>query len=171
MCDYSLHHVASTPAKVGDKLVTTSFSGYGSRGFASEDRHDVVVCVPPGAELAFEKDVEVDRMLGLLPHRRIPARVARFRQINLDQPYAYHDALEFPDGVTVLVNCLSVGQKATVLQLPAQPKPAGAAETLATETSVGASAETDASTTETATRSVAERKSEPAAPAERRESV
>src|SRR5215471_15022930 len=26
MCDYSLHHVASRPAKVGDKLVTTQFS-------------------------------------------------------------------------------------------------------------------------------------------------
>ena len=171
MCDYSLHHVASTPAKVGDKLVTTSFSGYGSRGFASEDRHDVVVCVPPGAELAFEKDVEVDRMLGLLPHRRIPARVARFRQINLDQPYAYHDALEFPDGVTVLVNCLSVGQKATVLQLPAQPKPAGAAETSATETSADASSATEISAGRAETMPAAELRPEPAAPAPRRESV
>lgn len=171
MCDYSLHHVASTPAKVGDKLVTTSFSGYGSRGFASEDRHDVVVCVPPGAELAFEKDVEVDRMLGLLPHRRIPARVARFRQINLDQPYAYHDALEFPDGVTVLVNCLSVGQKATVLQLPAQPKPAGAAETVATETSAGAPSAIETPVAGTVTMPVAEHRPEPTATAPRRESV
>lgn len=171
MCDYSLHHVASTPAKVGDKLVTTSFSGYGSRGFASQDRHDVVVCVPPGAELAFEKDVEVDRMLGLLPHRRIPARVARFRQINLDQPYAYHDALEFPDGVTVLVNCLSVGQKATVLQLPAQPKPAGAAETVATESPAGAPSSIDAPAAGTVMVPVAEHRQEPTALAPRRESV
>jgi hypothetical protein len=26
MCDYSLHDMASRPAKVGDKLVTTKFS-------------------------------------------------------------------------------------------------------------------------------------------------
>jgi hypothetical protein len=26
MCDYSLHNVASRPAKVGDKLVTTQFA-------------------------------------------------------------------------------------------------------------------------------------------------
>src|SRR5262245_13964072 len=35
MCDYSLHHVASRPAKVGDKLVTTQFNHSITRGFAS----------------------------------------------------------------------------------------------------------------------------------------
>jgi hypothetical protein len=30
MCDYSLHHVASRPAKVGEKLVTTRFLGTGT---------------------------------------------------------------------------------------------------------------------------------------------
>jgi hypothetical protein len=34
----------------------------------------------------------------------------------------HHDALEFPDGQTVLLTELVEGQKATVLQLPAQPK-------------------------------------------------
>src|SRR5262245_35068959 len=34
MCDYSLHHVASRPAKVGDKLVTTQFNHSITRGFA-----------------------------------------------------------------------------------------------------------------------------------------
>jgi hypothetical protein len=34
MCDYSLHHVASRPAKVGDKLTTRDF-GTGTRGFAA----------------------------------------------------------------------------------------------------------------------------------------
>ena len=32
---------------------------------------------------------------------------------------AHHDALEFPDGQLVLVTRLCVGQRATVLQLPA----------------------------------------------------
>jgi hypothetical protein len=123
MCDYSLHNVASTPAKVGDKLVTTSFAMSGSRGFSAIGQPNVAVCVPPGAEIAFDNDVEIDRALGILPRRKVHQRLARFRQINLDQPYAYHDALEFPDGTVSLLNNLAVGQTATVLQLPAQPKP------------------------------------------------
>ena len=35
MCDYSLHHVASRPAKVGDKLVATDFVNSITRGFAA----------------------------------------------------------------------------------------------------------------------------------------
>ena len=34
MCDYSLHNVASRPAKVADKLVSTNFIGTITRGFA-----------------------------------------------------------------------------------------------------------------------------------------
>jgi hypothetical protein len=44
---------------------------------------------------------------------------ARFRQVNIDNSAVHHDALEFPDGQVVLVTRLSVGQRATVLQLPA----------------------------------------------------
>jgi hypothetical protein len=44
------------------------------------------------------------------------------RQVNKDVPRMHHDALEFPDGRTVLLTELVEGQKATVLQLPAQPK-------------------------------------------------
>jgi hypothetical protein len=47
-------------------------------------------------------------------------RVARFRQIDLNNPHAHHDALEFPDGQIVLVTRLVAGQTATVLQLPAR---------------------------------------------------
>jgi hypothetical protein len=44
MCDYSLEHVESRPAKVGDKLTTRDF-GTGTRGFsASEDRY-VARCI------------------------------------------------------------------------------------------------------------------------------
>jgi hypothetical protein len=46
-------------------------------------------------------------------------RLARFRQVNMDNPVAHHDALEFPDGQLVLVTRLCDGQRATVLQLPA----------------------------------------------------
>jgi hypothetical protein len=33
MCDYSLRHVASRPARVGDKLVSTTFVNSSTRGF------------------------------------------------------------------------------------------------------------------------------------------
>jgi hypothetical protein len=49
-------------------------------------------------------------------------RVARFRQVNLENPHTHHDAIEFPDGQIVLLTHLRAGQQATVLQLPAQAK-------------------------------------------------
>ena len=52
MCDYSLHHVQSRPAKVGDKLTTRDF-GLGTRGFAAPEDESVAVCVLPGTELSF----------------------------------------------------------------------------------------------------------------------
>jgi hypothetical protein len=46
-------------------------------------------------------------------------KTAIFRQINQHDPQHHHDALEFPDGQTVLLHFLKEGQQATVLQLPA----------------------------------------------------
>ena len=46
MCDYSLHHVKTRPAKVGDKLTTRDF-GLGTRGFAAPEDESVAVCVYP----------------------------------------------------------------------------------------------------------------------------
>jgi hypothetical protein len=48
-------------------------------------------------------------------------RLARFRKVNIDQPHQHHDALEFGNGTVVLVNDLVPGQRAVVLQLPADP--------------------------------------------------
>jgi hypothetical protein len=64
MCDYSLHHVASRPARVADKLTTRAF-GTGTRGFAASEDARVAVCVLPGTELAFANPVEC-RTAGLL---------------------------------------------------------------------------------------------------------
>ena len=56
MCDYSLHSVKSRPAKVGDKL-TTRYFGTGTRGFAASEDANMVVCVRPGTELSFGREV------------------------------------------------------------------------------------------------------------------
>jgi hypothetical protein len=119
MCDYSLHHVANRPARVGDKLVTTRFRASSTRGFAATGEPNVAVCLLPGTEIAFDLEVECDRGFGLLPNRKIQGKVARFRQIDRDRTYAHRDALEFPDGQVVMLTALCEGQHATVLQLPA----------------------------------------------------
>lgn len=119
MCDYSLQHVATRAAKVGDTLVTTKFNNSITRGFSEAGVPNVAVCILPGTELAFDHDVECDHALGFFPSRKLRERVARFRQINMDNPYEHHDALEFPSGQVVLLTRLCEGQMATVLQLPA----------------------------------------------------
>jgi hypothetical protein len=127
MCDYSLHHVASRPAKVGDKLVTTRFHNSITGGLAPVGDPNLAVCLMPGTEVAFDHDVECEPALGILPNRKIGQKVARFRQIDMDKPNVHHDALEFPNGQVVLLTRLCQGQHATVLQLPATAQ--GAHET------------------------------------------
>jgi hypothetical protein len=116
MCDYSLELVESRRAKVGDKLVSTSFPHTITRGFASVDDPNVAVCVLPGTELAFEQEVRCET--GVLFAWRLGHKVARFRQVNNGRSNAHHDALEFCDGRIVLLTQLCKGQNATVLQLP-----------------------------------------------------
>lgn len=128
MCDYSLHNVASRPAKVGDELVTTKFGNSITRGFAAIGEPNVAVCLMPGTELAFAKAAEhrnpLLRLFSGLGLGKPSGKVACFRQINLDNPQTHHDALEFADGKTVLVTLLRQGQRARVLQLPAQSRAA-----------------------------------------------
>lgn len=118
MCDYSLHAVATRPAAVADALVSAKFKCTTTRGFASPGDPDVAVCLRPGTEIAFENDVQVRRVLF---RRNVRDRLARFRQINLGNPDQHHDALEFSNGKIVLVTDLVTGQRAKVLQLPANP--------------------------------------------------
>jgi hypothetical protein len=125
MCDYSLQHVASRPAQVGDRLVSTKFPNSITRGFSAIGEANVAVCVLPGTELVFDRDVECDHALGFFPNKKMRARMARFRQINLDSPYEHHDALEFPNGQVALLTRLCEGQQATVLQLPVMARPDG----------------------------------------------
>jgi hypothetical protein len=121
MCDYSLHHVASRPAKVGDKLVVAEFMRSITRGFSAVGEPGIAVCLLPGTELAFDGNVQYDRAFSPFWKGQVGHAVARFRQVNMDNPNVHHDALEFPEGKTVLVTRLTVRQTATVLQLPALP--------------------------------------------------
>lgn len=119
MCDYSLHAVASRPARLGEVLTTTLFSMSWTRGFAASDEPNVAVCVMPGTELAFEQDVAWERPFSFFRPRLRTGNLVRFRRVDPEKPHAHHDAVEFPDGRIVLLTILKPGQRATVVQLPA----------------------------------------------------
>jgi len=118
MCDYSLHNVKTRPAKVDDKLTVRNF-GTGTHGFAASEDASVAVCLLPGTELSLADEVTFWPSWYGLNKRVVRYKTAIFRQINLNKPWAHHDALEFPDGEVVLLTLLREGQHATVLQLPA----------------------------------------------------
>jgi hypothetical protein len=146
MCDYSLQGVRSRAAKVEDKLITTQFWNTTTRGFCAVEEPNVAVCLLPGTEVAFDEEVKRIPTGFQLIFRKKPLvhRVARFRQIEMDNPCTHHDALEFPDGQVVLLTHLREGQRATVLQLPAPAK----AETAKTETNEQTNARAEGETRE-----------------------
>jgi hypothetical protein len=90
MCDYSLHNVTSRPAKVGDELVATCFAKAITRGFAAVGVPDVAVCLLPGTELAFENEVQYDRVFRLFGRARVNQRVATFRQVEMEKLNVHH---------------------------------------------------------------------------------
>jgi hypothetical protein len=81
--------------------------------------------VLPGTELSFSSEVTcLTSGLFHWRHKVIDHTTAIFRQVNKQRVAAHHDALEFADGQIVLLTLLAEGQRATVLQLPAEPKTA-----------------------------------------------
>jgi hypothetical protein len=134
MCDYSLENVTNRPAAVGDKLITTAFFNSITRGFAAVEESRVAVCLRPGTEIAFDKEVEYEPVLPFLRNRKTGATLARFRQLDTPMP-GHRDALEFPNGKIVLLTKLTKGQRATVLQLPASGRSPAAEPNQAAEPS------------------------------------
>ncbi|SRR5579883_1969573 len=126
MCDYSLHHVASRPAQIGDRLMTTRFGATSTRGFCAVGSPHVAICLQPGTELAFDNDVLTAydfSFLRAIWRRKSRGQVAQFRQVNMHRLNVHHDALEFPDGEIVMLTSLRPGQYAKVLQLPPAKRP------------------------------------------------
>ena len=121
MCDYSLEMLLSHPATVGEKLISTRFSGTMTRGFSTEGGNpQEAVCMIPGTEVAFDEPVQADFSCWGAPDRKTYTNVAVFTEIDKEISSRHHDALEFPDGSRVLVHHLVEGQKCSVLQLPSE---------------------------------------------------
>jgi len=121
MCDYSLEHMASRPARVADRLVSTSFLGTMTRGFTAPGEPHTAVCLMPGTEIAFDAPPRYQSGV-FFGRKTAPGTVARFRSVNRGVPHTHRDALEFPDGTIVMLASLLPDQRATVLQLPAAPQ-------------------------------------------------
>jgi hypothetical protein len=124
-------------------LVTTQFADSITRGFADVGEPNVAVCLLPGTEVAFEKEIGFEGGLGFFLNwkrsKRTGEKVARFRQVHVDKPDVHHDALEFPNGEFVLLTRLCEGQFATVLQLPAVSRGTDASEREKTAGMIGQS--------------------------------
>ena len=79
MCDYSLEHLTSRAAKVGDKLVTTHFKHSLTGGFCAIGEPNIAVCLKPGTEIAFDREVE--SISGFwMRSKKLGSMVARFRR-------------------------------------------------------------------------------------------
>ena len=120
--------LATRPASIEDKLVVTKFNNSITRGFAAVGEPQVAVCLLPGTELAFDANVECKPSSGsgYMPNKKIGQRLARFRQINMDNPVTHHDAFESPDGQVVLLTRLCDGQRGdSFCKCRLHPEPAG----------------------------------------------
>ena len=73
MCDYSLEHVKSRPAKVGDKLTTRDF-GRVTRGFAARIfRFDGPWSPEPHTLGSYRRDVSAHKRLHYIIALKLPA--------------------------------------------------------------------------------------------------
>ena len=118
MCDYSLEHLASRPARNRRQVGYYKLQVLPHGRFLRRWRAEVAVCLRPGTELAFDREIRIPARF-LLRSKKLGEMVARFRQVNIGCREMHHDALELPDGEIILVTRLCEGQTATVIQLPA----------------------------------------------------
>ncbi|MBX9600245.1 MAG: hypothetical protein K2X35_04540 [Bryobacteraceae bacterium] len=124
MCDYSLHLNPNRLATEGEVLIATRFPG-GSIGFASEseraawdggDRRPLTaVCIPPGARL------KLDNIPFMLQWELCvsESEEVTFTQRGMDA-WAYRDSIRFTNGKEILLQRLSIDQKATVLAMSSE---------------------------------------------------
>jgi hypothetical protein len=136
MCDYSLHGIKNRLAEKGEDLVVHRFYT-GSKGLTSPEylkpiekpyglmaflkrmflpqSNECAVCIPDGARLLVS---------GVSPtlqqtHALSAIEEATFRQLSAEAA-TYRDALEFKNGVKVLLQDLAEGQSVHVMALSSE---------------------------------------------------
>jgi hypothetical protein len=136
MCDYSLHAHPNRLAQADETLILAHFS-FGSKGFASAEELAsratlgseasmlTAVCVPPGARLRLsDMPIELQQELGVGHTEEVT-----FTQIGCDA-WAYRDAVRFSNGKEILLQRLREQQRAHVLALSSEVRPAPAVPAL-----------------------------------------
>gem|GEM_PF-4394553 len=108
--------MATRPAEAGESLITTTFSGTATRGFASPADPTVAVCMLPGTKLVFTEKIRY--ITGGIVNRTLDHCVGVFDPVDSHIKDRHHDAVRFPDGSHVLVTLLSEGQRAAVVSIP-----------------------------------------------------
>lgn len=120
MCDYSLEAYRSRPAKEGEKLTLERFPS-GSMGFTTGAVCDQAVCVPAGSHLLLQ---------GIGEAVREACSVGAVEEVvtTRTEGGSYKDAVRFSNGREISLQKFDRGLMAVVVDLPAAPVRATAAE-------------------------------------------
>ena len=126
MCDYSLEHYQSRPARQGEEYVTHRFAS-GSIGFVAPNEPSVAVCMTCDMRLKLQG-------LPVLMQARLkvaPVEVVTFTRLDSG---LYRDGVRFDNGQLLSLQDLGPGLNAQLVDALAEPLPARApVETRQTE--------------------------------------
>lgn len=107
MCDYSLEHYQSRPARQGERYETTRFST-GSIGFAEPGNPSVAVCMACDMRLKLEQ-------LPTMLRTRLKLGASEIVAFARIEHGLYRDGVRFDNGATVSLQELGPGVSATLL--------------------------------------------------------
>lgn len=136
MCDYSqdvhLKDVCTRRAKVGDELELVQL-GWGLRAFVQRPDEGPsrmgITCIRPGTEVEFDRrfmiptsrsNVTADNGEVFNVADIVPSRLATFKSV--PRSFTGSDGVEWASGLAMGLNCLPVGLRIRVLQLPAKTR-------------------------------------------------
>lgn len=115
MCDYSLEHYQSRPARKGEEYETTRFTS-GSIGFIEPGNHSVAVCMSCDTRLALNNlPPQIQSRLEVSA-----ATTATFTRLDAG---LYRDGVRFDNGKAVSLQELGVGVRAKIEDALVTPLP------------------------------------------------
>lgn len=126
MCDYSLEHYQSRPARQGEEYVTHRFAS-GSIGFVAPNEPSVAVCMTCDMRLKLQG-------LPVLMQARLKVALVEVVTFTRLDSGLYRDGVRFDNGQLLSLQDLGPGLKAELVDALANPIPARApVETRQTE--------------------------------------
>lgn len=123
MCDYSLEHYQSRPARKGEEYETTRFTS-GSIGFIEPGNHSVAVCMSCDTRLALHNIPET------IQSRLSVTGSENATFVRLDGGL-YRDGVRFDNGRACTLQELGIGVRAVIADALVSPVPFKTEETAA----------------------------------------